>query len=85
MIMGSFGRYTVETAHDHDSRARDGVPPAQRGGADGGGQMQGERAVLREAGGDSTAERPSGRGPAAGGALTDARHGEQPGAERGRR
>ena len=57
---------------------------AHRGGADGGGEVQGERPVLREAGGDGAAERPAGRGAAAGGALTDSRHGKQPGSERGR-
>ena len=60
------------------------MPTAQRGGADGGGEVQGEWPVLREAGADGTAERPAGRGAAAGRALAHARHGEQPGAERGR-
>src|SRR5205085_4103173 len=59
------------------------VRSPQGGGADRGGEVQGERAVLREAGADSTAERASGRGPAARGALPDTRHGEQPGPEWG--
>ena len=56
----------------------------QGGGADRGGEVQGERAVLREAGAHSTAERAAGRGPTAWGTLADPRHGEQPGPERGR-
>ena len=63
---------------------RGGARAAQRGGADGGGEVQGEGPVLREAGADGTAERASSRGATARGALTHARHGEQPGPERGR-
>src|SRR5205823_7379224 len=55
-----------------------------RGGADGGGEVQGEGPVLRETGADSAAERASSSGPAARRALADPRHGEQPGPERGR-
>ena len=61
-----------------------GTRTAQRGGADGGGEVQGEGPVLREAGADSTAERAASRGPTAWRALADPRHGEQPGPERGR-
>src|SRR4029077_10652858 len=57
---------------------------AQGGGADGGGEVQGEAPVLRKAGADSTAERAAGRGPTAWRALAYPRHGEQPGPERGR-
>ena len=58
--------------------------PPEGGGADGGGEVQGEGPVLRKAGADSTAERAAGRGPTAWRALAYPRHGEQPGPERGR-
>src|SRR4029077_1279609 len=57
---------------------------AQGGGADGGGEVQGEGPVLRKAGAHSKGERAAGRGPTAWRALAHPRHGEQPGPERGR-
>ena len=62
-----------------------GVRAPHDGGADGGGEVQGEGAVLRDAGAHGAAERAAGGGAAAWGALADAGHGQQPGAERGRR
>ena len=59
--------------------------PADDGGADGGGEVQGEGAVLRDAGAHGAAERAAGGGAAAWGALADAGNGQQPGAEQGRR